>query len=85
MYPNIYKARVIIDIVVMGKDENEAREAVEKHTSIDGATCSIQTIVHVDDIKQLPVGWNGGELAFSKWHVEPWAQRSIKSWLNVGG
>jgi hypothetical protein len=81
MTPNIYKARVAIDIVVMGKDEQEAREAVEKHTFVEGATCSIQNLVQVNDISQLPVGWNGQELAFSKWHIDPWVQRSIASWL----
>ena len=79
----IYKARVVIDIVVMGKDEQEAREAVEKHTTIDGATCSINAIVEVHDINQLPIGWNGQELAFSKWHIDPWTQRSIASWLKA--
>lgn len=83
MNPNIYKARVVIDIVVMGKDKQEAREAVEKHTTIDGATCSIQAIMQVHDIRHLPVGWSGKELAFSKWHTDPWGQRSIESWLKA--
>lgn len=82
MTPKIFKRRVTLDIVVMAADEAEAAEAVDRHTIIDGVSRRLGPLVEVTDVSQLPPGWNGGELAFSKWAREPWHEKSIKHWLN---
>jgi hypothetical protein len=77
---NIYKCRVTFNIVVEGNDEEEAKEAIDKLMYIDGLDPDIGTISRVTKIEQLPDGWTGSELAFSKWEYSH-NEQSIRYWL----
>jgi hypothetical protein len=78
---NIYKCRVTFDVVVEGENAEEALEAIYKTIGIDGLTPSVGAIVQVNNLIQLPDGWTGAELAFSKWEFNS-NEQSIKYWLD---
>lgn len=79
----IYKARVVMNIVVQGVDIAEAGLAVRKHTSIDGIGSEVE-IERVQNIDHLPNGWTGNELAFSVYDYPRYPEYTIKYHLAKG-
>lgn len=81
---NIYKARVVVDVVVQAETADEAVRAVEAVCRIDGAPVNIERFTQVRRLEDLPRGWTGGELALSERPVPAAFQHSIRYWLEEG-
>ena len=79
----IYKARIVYDMVVAGEDSNDALKAIERYTEGANFPTGIERFTRVNTIDELPRGWTGDELAYC---ADPGVdnERDIKYWLNTG-
>lgn len=76
----IFKSDVVFHIVVSGEDENEAREAIDRHTFLDGVPKHLARFAEVKGLNELEHGWQGADLAFTKWSYGI-NDQSIAYWL----
>jgi hypothetical protein len=73
----IYKARLVREVVVQGKDAEEALRAITENYG-DDDEMEIERFTEVRGLDDLPKGWNGSELAYG---VMSQDEQSIAFWL----
>lgn len=77
----IFRAPVMLAVVAQAKDREEAVRAIERHTFIDGVTCTVNALQEITSIAQLPAGWEPDRLALSAWAPSAATSRPIGHWL----
>jgi hypothetical protein len=73
----IYKARLVREIVVQGKDAEEALAAIHENWGDDDEV-EIERFTQVNGLDDLPKGWDGSELAYGVMGQE---EQSVAFWL----
>jgi hypothetical protein len=79
----IYKAKVILDVVIEAKDADDAILLLEQ--SNDGTLfrnqMSIERLTQVHAVNELPRGWDGSDVALHGSNRPACQEHSIRYWL----
>lgn len=76
----IYQCEGTYSVVVLARDEQEALELAEKHTTFEKSRCSaISSVQRVYSVSELKNGWGGDDRPVVAWFVDD--QPSIAEWL----